>query len=63
MSDQEHGEHSLQDDWPLRNKVRLAFTISLWLALLLVVVAIFSSLLDVALNHIFPPLHKPSRNK
>lgn len=50
MSDQENSEHSLQDDRPPRNKVRLAFTISLWLALSLVIVAIFSPLRDVVIN-------------
>ncbi|HLJ35945.1 MAG TPA: hypothetical protein VKU38_19965 [Ktedonobacteraceae bacterium] len=60
MSDQENNEHSLQDDRPPRNKVRLAFTISLWLALILVVAAIFSPLRDMALNRIFPPSITPT---
>ncbi|MHB8596461.1 MAG: hypothetical protein ACYDER_06580 [Ktedonobacteraceae bacterium] len=60
MSDQENNEHSLQDDRPPRNNVRLAFTISLWLALLLVVVAIFSPLRDIALNRVFPPSFTPT---
>ena len=60
MSDQEHNEPSLGDGRPPRNKVRLAFTISLWLALLLIIVAIFSPLRDVALNHIFPPAITPT---
>ncbi|MEO8970646.1 MAG: hypothetical protein ABI406_03490 [Ktedonobacteraceae bacterium] len=60
MSDQENTEHSSQDDRPPRNNARLAFTISLWLALLLVIVAIFSPLRDVALNHIFPSSITPT---
>ena len=60
MSDQENNEHSLQDDRPPRNKVRLAFTISLWLALILVIAAIFSPLRDMALNRIFPPSITPT---
>lgn len=60
MSDQENKEHSLQDDRPPRNNVRLAFTISLWLALLLVVVAIFSPLRNIALNRVFPPSFTPT---
>lgn len=60
MSDQENNEHSLQDHRPPRNNVRLAFTISLWLALLLIVVAIFSPLRDVALNRIFPSSFTPT---
>ncbi len=60
MSDQENNEHSLQDDRPPRNNVRLAFTISLWLALVLIVVAIFSPLRDIALNHVFPPSIAPT---
>jgi hypothetical protein len=55
MSDLEDVEHSLQDDRPPRNRLRLGFTITIWLVLIAVVVAIFSPLRDVALNHIFPP--------
>ncbi len=60
MSDQENNGHSLQDDRPPRNNIRLTFTISIWVVLILVVVAIFSPLRNVALNRIFPPSIMPT---
>src|SRR5579863_9491821 len=63
MSDLEDNEHSSQDDGddrPPRNKLRLSFTIAIWVVLIAVVIAIFSPLRDVALNHIFPPSITPT---
>lgn len=60
MSDLDDVEHSPQDDRPPRNRLRLGFTITIWLVLIAVVVAIFSPLHDVALNHIFPPSITPT---
>lgn len=60
MSDQEHYEPSLGDDRPPRSKVRLAFTTSLWLALLLIIIVIFSPVRDIALNRLFPPAITPT---
>lgn len=51
MSDLEDVEHSPQDNRPPRNRLRLGFTITIWLVLIAMVVAIFSPLRDVALNH------------
>jgi hypothetical protein len=60
MSDSADIEHSPQDDRPQRNRARLGFTIFIWLLLIAVVVAIFSPLRDVALNHIFPASITPT---
>ncbi len=60
MSDLEDVEHSPQDDRLPRNRLRLGFTITIWLVLIAVVVAIFSPLRDIALNHIFPPSITPT---
>ncbi len=60
VDNQEHNEPSLGDGSPPRSKVRLGFTIGLWLALLLIIIAIFSPLRDMALNRIFPPAITPT---
>ncbi|HVB22348.1 MAG TPA: hypothetical protein VNG51_10415 [Ktedonobacteraceae bacterium] len=60
MSDQENSEHSLQDDRPPRNKVRLAFTITLFLVIVLLLVAIFSPVRDIVVNRFLTTAPTPT---
>jgi hypothetical protein len=60
MSDQENNGHSLQDDRPPRTKVRLTFTIALWLVIILLLIAIFSPVRDVVINRFLTSAPTPT---